>query len=98
MTAYTTYSNLIPGNLTALVVYDQTVTGGLFSPFLLFIIFVTTFLILYGKGNENALVSAATVTTISSIMLLGVGAMPLIWVFVSIVINLISIFSLPKER
>ena len=98
MTSYTTYANSTPQNFTAILNYNNTVTNGLFAPFMLAIIFVTVFMVLYGKGNENALLGASFITTMSCTLLVGTGFMSPVWFFACGVGLLASTVLLPKER
>jgi len=98
MVGFTNYTILYPENYTALISAADSYTNSMFSPVILIFIWAVTFLILYGRGNENAIMAAFFMTSICSMfMMVFAGISPVI-VLLCIILTAVSMFALPKER
>jgi hypothetical protein len=98
MVAFINYTIVVPQNYTALIAATDSYTNNMFSIILLVFIFGAAFLTLYGRGNENAFMAASVMTTIASLFMMVFSSISPVVPLICIIIAIISIFALPKER
>ena len=99
MTTYITYDVYNGTNISSMFIYANTVTGGLFSPFILFITFIVGFFVMRLQyGTELAFASSSFVTLLLSIFLIVGAQMSPLWAFIPLVATIGGMAIVPKRR